>query len=101
MTGFSGKWGMVTQSPMGAQSSTLDFQENSGVLTGISKSMLGALAVESGRVDGKRATWTVKMTQPMPLTLEADVTLDSNDTFTGGMKAGGFGTWPVSGKRSA
>ena len=99
MAGFAGKWDMVTKSPMGAQSSTLDFQESAGVLTGVSTSMVGTLTIESGKVDGRRATWTVKMTQPIPLTLEADVTLDSDDTFTGGMKAGGFGTWAITGKR--
>jgi hypothetical protein len=102
MAGFSGKWDMVTKSPMGAQSSTLDLTEAGGSITGSThSSMVGTLNLENGKASGRSATWTVKMTVPMPLTLDAEVTLDSDDTFTGTVKAGAFGTWPVTGKRSA
>lgn len=102
MAGFSGKWDMVTKSPMGAQSSTLDLSESGGALTGATtSSMIGTLQLENGRVDGKSATWTIKMTVPMPLSLDAQVTMDGDDSFTGTVKAGAFGTWPVTGKRTA
>lgn len=101
MAGFSGKWDMVTKSPMGAQSSTLELAEAGGALTGAtSASMIGTLPLENGRVNGKSATWTIKMTVPMALSLDAEVTLDGDDTFAGTVKAGAFGTWPVTGKRS-
>jgi hypothetical protein len=102
MAGFSGKWDMVTKSPMGAQSSTLELKEAAGALTGATTSgMTGTLQLENGKVSGKNATWTIKMTVPLPLTVDAEVTLDSDDTFAGTVKAGAFGTWPVSGKRTA
>ena len=102
MAGFSGKWDMVTKSPMGAQSSTLDIKEADGAITGATtSSMIGTLNLENGKVDGRRATWTIKVTVPMPLSLEAEVTLDSDDTFVGTVKAGAFGTWPATGKRTA
>ncbi len=101
MAGFSGKWDMVTKSPMGAQSSTLDLKEAGGALTGATTaSMIGTLQLENGKVSGKSATWTIKMTVPMPLSLDAEVTMDSDDTFVGSVKAGAFGTWPVTGKRT-
>ena len=101
MAGFSGKWDMVTKSPMGAQASTLDLQESGGTVTGsTTSSMVGTLKLENGKVNGKSATWTIKMTVPMPLTLDAEVTLDSDDTFAGTVKAGAFGSWPVTGKRA-
>ncbi|MBS0578149.1 MAG: hypothetical protein JSR36_02680 [Proteobacteria bacterium] len=102
MAGFSGKWDMVTKSPMGAQSSTLDLQESGGSITGSTTSpMVGTLTLENGKASGRSATWTVKMTVPMPLTLDAQVTLDSDDTFAGTVKAGAFGSWPVTGKRAS
>jgi hypothetical protein len=101
MAGFSGKWDMITKSPMGAQSSTLDLTEAAGALSGATtSSMIGTLQLENGKVSGTRATWTIKMTVPMPLSLDAEVTLDSDDTFVGTVKAGAFGTWPVTGKRT-
>lgn len=101
MAGFSGKWDMVTKSPMGAQSSTLELSEAAGALTGATtSSMIGTLQLQNGKVAGKSATWTIKMTVPMPLSLDAEVTLDSDDTFVGTVKAGAFGSWPVTGKRT-
>jgi len=40
------------------------------------------------------------MKVPMPMTLECDATVDG-DTITGGVKAGMFGTSPLSGTRAA
>jgi hypothetical protein len=102
MAGYSGKWDMVTKSPMGAQTSTMDLQEAAGALSGSTTSaMLGTLAIENGKVDGKQASWTIKMTVPMALTLEAVVGMDGEDSFSGEVKAGGFGSWPVTAKRKA
>ncbi|HEY2807442.1 MAG TPA: hypothetical protein VGI91_01490 [Steroidobacteraceae bacterium] len=101
MAGFAGKWDMVTKSPMGAQSSTLELKESAGALTGATtSSMLGTLQLQNGKVSGNSATWTIKMTVPMPLVVDAEVTLDSDDTFVGTVKAGAFGSWPVSGRRA-
>ena len=57
MAGFSGKWDMVTKSPMGAQSSTLDLQQSGDAVTGsTTSSMVGTLKLENGKVNGKSAT---------------------------------------------
>jgi hypothetical protein len=42
----------------------------------------------------------MKMTVPMPMTLEGEATVDG-DTITGGVKAGAFGTFPMTGTRKA
>ena len=38
------------------------------------------------------------MTVPMPMTLEGEATIDG-DALTGSVKAGAFGTFPMSGTR--
>ena len=40
----------------------------------------------------------MNMTVPMPMTLEGEATIDG-DSITGGVKAGAFGTFPMSGSR--
>jgi hypothetical protein len=40
----------------------------------------------------------MKMTVPMPMTLEGEATVDG-DTLTGTVKAGAFGSFPINGTR--
>jgi hypothetical protein len=49
-------------------------------------------------MDGNTLTWSMKMTVPMPMTLEGSATVDG-DTVTGSVKAGAFGSFPLSGTR--
>ena len=50
-------------------------------------------------VDGDTLTWKMNMTVPMPMTLDCDATVDG-DTLTGNVKAGAFGTFPLTGTRA-
>ena len=59
---------------------------------------MGSMDLENGKIDGNKLTWSMKMTVPMPMTLEGEATVDG-DTITGGVKAGAFGTFPMSGTR--
>ena len=60
---------------------------------------MGSMAVEDGKVDGDRATFVGKATAPMPMTLEYDVTL-AGDAFSGKVKAGPFGVFPIKAARA-
>ena len=68
--------------------------------TGQNAGAMGALDVENGKVDGNKLTWTMNMKVPMPMTLEAEATIDG-DTLTGTIKAGAFGSMAMTGTRQA
>jgi len=57
------------------------------------------MELENGTVDGDNLAWTVNMTSPMPITIEATATVDG-DAISGEAKLGAFGTAPFSGTRT-
>ena len=85
---------------MGDQTSKFTVTVNGDSFTGSNAGGMGSMDVEDGKVDGNRLTWKMKMTVPMPMTLDGDVTIDG-DTLTGSVKAGAFGTFPMTGTRAA
>lgn len=94
----SGTYECVTKTPMGDQKSDMTITADGDTFTGSNAGAQGTLEMENGKVDGNKLTWTMKMTVPMPMTLEGEATIDG-DTITGGVKAGAFGTFPLSGTR--
>ena len=94
----AGQYDCVTKSPMGDQKSVLTVNVDGDSWTGSNAGQMGALDITDGKVDGNKLTWSMKMTVPMPMTLEGEATVDG-DTITGGVKAGAFGTFPMSGTR--
>ena len=94
----SGTYECVTKTPMGDQKSDMTITADGDTFTGSNAGAQGTLEMENGKVDGSKLTWTMKMTVPMPMTLEGEATIDG-DTITGGVKAGAFGTFPLSGTR--
>jgi hypothetical protein len=94
----AGTYEVVTKTPMGDQKSTMTVEVNGDSFTGTNAGAQGTLTMENGKVDGNKLTWTMNMTVPMPMTLEGEATVDG-DTITGGVKAGAFGTFPLSGSR--
>lgn len=94
----SGTYECVTKTPMGDQKSDMTINADGDTFTGNNAGAQGTLEMENGKVDGNKITWTMKMTVPMPMTLEGEATIDG-DTITGGVKAGAFGTFPLSGTR--
>ena len=60
---------------------------------------MGSMDV-AGEVDGDTLTWKQQMTVPMPMTLDCTATVDG-DTLTGTVGAGAFGSFPMSGTRTA
>lgn len=101
MSNVAGKWDCLVKSPLGEQKSVLTVNDNGdGTWSGDNAGAMGALSCDNGRIDGNKLTWTMDMKVPMPMTLECDATIDG-DSLTGGVKAGAFGTSPMTGTRAA
>ncbi|HEX4846688.1 MAG TPA: hypothetical protein VFV30_00970 [Novosphingobium sp.] len=96
----AGTYECVTKTPMGDQKSDVTIVVDGDTFTGTNAGAMGSMEMENGKVDGNKLTWTMKMTVPMPMTLEGEATIDG-DTLTGGVKAGAFGTFPITGTRKA
>lgn len=96
----AGTYECVTKTPMGDQKSDVTIVVNGDTFTGTNTGQMGSMEMENGKVDGNKLTWTMKMTVPMPMTLEGEATVDG-DTITGNVKAGAFGSFPLSGTRKA
>ncbi|MFP5396629.1 MAG: hypothetical protein ACLGHF_10800 [Alphaproteobacteria bacterium] len=94
----AGTYECVTKTPMGDQKSDVTIVVNGDTFTGTNAGQMGSMEMENGKVDGNKLTWTMKMTVPMPMTLEGEATVDG-DTITGTVKAGAFGSFPLSGTR--
>ena len=100
MSQVDGNYDCVTKSPMGDQKSVFTVNSNGDSFTGQNAGAMGSLDVENGKVDGNKLTWTMNMKVPMPMTLEAEATIDG-DTLTGTIKAGAFGSMAMTGTRQA
>ncbi len=94
----AGSYECVVKSPMGDQKSTLTVNVDGDTWSGTNSGAQGSLDVYDGKVDGNTLTWKMDMKVPMPMTLEGTATVDG-DSITGSVKAGMFGSMPMSGTR--
>jgi len=92
-----GAWKTSINSPMGVQEGELDITAAGDSFTGKMKSRAGEQEI-SGKVDGDTLTWSAQITSPFPMTLEFTVTV-SGDAMSGSVKAGAFGSSPLTGTR--
>lgn len=76
-------------SPLGVQTGVLSIAANGDRFSGEMADVLGRKAI-AGSVDGDKLTWSVALSDPMPMTLEYGVVVDG-DTMTGDVRAGPFG----------
>lgn len=95
---LDGKWTIEIKSPMGAQKGTLELKVDGDKLTGTQSGDQGSLPVD-GVVEGGRGKWDAKVSTPMPMTLSFDVGVNG-DALEGSVKAGAFGSFPVTGSRA-
>jgi len=95
---INGDWKVTMNSPMGAQDATLTLLAESADLSGNIVSAQGTQAFTGGSVDGSNLTWSVKMTQPMPMELQFSAAVDG-DGISGTVKLGMFGNATFAGKR--
>jgi hypothetical protein len=97
---IDGAYDISVKSPMGDQKGVLTVKTDGATWTGSQTSMTGTIDITDGTIDGNTIRWTAKLTSPMPMTLDNEATIDG-DTITGGVKAGAFGTFPLTGTRQA
>ncbi|MFL0415140.1 hypothetical protein [uncultured Sphingomonas sp.] len=99
MAGVDGTYDVTVKSPLGDQKSTLTVKSDGNTFTGTNSGAMGSSDV-SGEVNGNTLTWKQQMTVPMPMTLDMSVTIDG-DSVSGTVGAGAFGSFPVTGTRTA
>ncbi len=95
----AGIWNITTNTPMGAQKGTLTLDVNGDELTGTMSGAQGSMELENGKVDGNSVSWSAKISQPMPMTLEFSGSVDG-DSISGNVKLGAFGNATFSGDRA-
>ena len=99
MADVDGSWDCTVKSPLGDQKLTLAVKSDGATFTGTASGAMGSSDV-SGEVAGNALTWQQHVSVPMPMTLDCKATAEG-DTLTGTVGAGAFGSFPLSGTRSA
>lgn len=96
---IDGLWKLNVMSPLGPLESELDAKSDGGALSGVQRGAGEEKEIYNGSVNGNAVAWSVDVTQPMPVNLTFNGTLDG-DRLEGKVKAGSFGEFPFSGARA-
>ena len=99
MSNVDGTWNTTINTPMGQQSPTLTLQTDGSSLTGKFAGPQGDLDLKDGAVDGDNVSFKADLTQPMPITLEFELSVDG-DNISGNVKLGSFGNATLTGTRA-
>lgn len=94
----AGTYEVSVKSPMGDQSGTFTVIVDGDSFSGSLNGGMGSMDVAGGTVSGNTLSWKMDMKVPMPMTLDCTATVDG-DALTGDVKAGVFGSMPLTGKR--
>ena len=94
-----GNWNLVVETPMGERRATLSLKPDDGALTGSQMADGSTAEIFDGTVNGNQLSWKVSISDPMPLTLEFNGTVDG-DEVTGSVTLGNFGSSSFSGTRN-
>jgi hypothetical protein len=94
----AGTYEVSVKSPMGDQSGTFTVIVDDDSFSGSLNGGMGSMDVAGGTVSGNTLSWKMDMKVPMPMTLDCTATVDG-DAMTGNVKAGVFGSMPLTGKR--
>ena len=93
-----GSWNLTMETPMGERKAEVALRAAGAALSGTQTAEGNSAAIFDGTVNGNAVSWKVKITNPMPLTLQFDGTVEG-DAISGMMSAGALGSWPFSGTR--
>ncbi|WP_306252966.1 hypothetical protein [Parvularcula sp. IMCC14364] len=96
MAEFNGSWNIEINTPMGKQEGVLVLNQSGGDLSGSMAQGGDSTDIENGSVADDQASWDVKVSKPMPLTLGFTAHLDG-DNIGGKVKLGAFGEADFSG----
>jgi hypothetical protein len=92
-----GAWKIVVQTPLGPQEVTARIKTDGASFTATMEGAMGAQDI-SGDVTGDTLAWSMDITNPMPLRIDFNATVDG-DRMTGTAKLGMFGAAPLNGER--
>lgn len=94
-----GDWKITLSTPMGPQDADLSVTADGETFTGtIAGGVIEPRAI-SGQVSGDTLSFSFDVAQPMPLTIDARLTV-AGDTIEGSAKLGMFGDAKVTGRRA-
>ena len=96
MTTITGKWNIVTASPIGKQKLALELTVAETALSGTARNDAEFVELKKGSVDGNTAKFEIDLKKPLPLTIAYTLHFDG-DAVTGTAKAGFFPTSSVEG----
>ena len=94
-----GNWSLVVSTPMGERQATLSVKTDGGTLKGSQTAEGNSAEIFDGTVNGNAVAWKVAITDPMPMTLEFNGTVDG-DKLSGSVTLGAFGSASFSGTRA-
>ena len=94
-----GNWNLVMTTPMGERKASLSVKSAGGTLTGTQGAEGNSTEIFEGTVSGDDVAWKVSITNPMPLTLTFNGTVDGN-SLNGTADTGMFGSFPFEGTRA-
>jgi hypothetical protein len=100
MNAADGTWDCVIRSPLGDRHTALTVTTDGDRWTGTSRADGASIECENGTLAGDSISWTMQLTQPVPVVLECTATIEG-DALTGVTKAGAFGSFAMSGTRAA
>lgn len=104
MSTITGTWLLQMKTPVGTIHADYRFDEEGGVIRGRASGVgetteLTDIVVEDV-TDGQRVTWRQRITRPLRLNLEFDVTV-RGDALAGGSRAGRLPRTRVTGERTS
>jgi hypothetical protein len=99
MSGVDGTYECTVKSPLGDQKMTLTVKADGDSFSGNVSGSMGSSDV-TGEVRGSQISWKQQMTVPMPMTLDCQAMIEG-DSVTGTVGAGAFGSFPMTGSRTA
>jgi hypothetical protein len=100
MAGVDGTWDVVVKSPLGDQKLSLTVTSSGDTFTGKGEGAMGAAEINGTIEGGNTLVWKQQVTTPMPMTLDMKATAEG-DTLSGTVGAGAFGSFPLTGTRTA
>lgn len=94
-----GNWSLVISTPMGERQATLSLKTEGAALKGSQAAEGNSAEIFDGSVNGDAVSWKVSITNPMPMTLEFEGTVQGN-SLSGTVVLGAFGSSSFSGTRT-
>jgi hypothetical protein len=94
-----GNWSIRVSTPLGERQSILSVRTDGKALIGTQAADGNSVEIFDGAMSGNDVSWKIKITDPMPMTLEFAGTVDGNE-ISGTVTLGEFGESSFAGIRS-